>query len=64
MIMTLTDSPPIRDKAGEMISGEQRWHSDYGTFTGPGDCSNGLIMWLPVLEVSHPDSNGMMVATR
>ena len=43
---------------------DQRWHSDYGTFTGPGDCSNGLIMWLPVLETSHPHSNGMMVATR
>ena len=39
-----------------------RWHADYGTFTGPGRCDNGLIMWMPVLETSRPDTNGMMVA--
>ena len=40
-----------------------RWHADYGTFPGPGQCDNGLIMWMPVLETSYPDTNGMMVAT-
>ena len=41
-----------------------RWHSDYGTFTGPGQCDNGLIMWIPVLETSRPETNGMKVARR
>ena len=41
-----------------------RWHSDYGTFPGPGQCDNGLIMWMPVLETSYPDTNGMMVASK
>ena len=29
---------------------------------GPGQCDNGLIMWLPVLGTVTPDTNGLMVA--
>ena len=40
----------------------KRWHSDYGTFTGRGQCDNGLIMWMPVEEPSYPQANGMIVS--
>lgn len=26
-----------------------RWHSDYGTFTGPGECDNGLFIMIMLL---------------
>lgn len=40
----------------------RRWHSDYGTFTGDGECDNGLIMWMPLEETSHTRANGMLVS--
>ena len=37
-----------------------RWHSDYPLFTGADRCDNGVVAWLPLLQASHSDSNGMM----
>ena len=31
-----------------------RWHSDYGTFTGPGECDNGLIIMIRLIGPDCP----------